>query len=156
MPLPVPVVSALPTTQFALGASADGPIPSIYFVVDTGAGCTCGSMEFFLTLCISCPEILHSSVVAKDSGYESLTLSGVVGEDGTMVTTTELPLAMTFYIPHKTIEGEQILFTVRVGKHVLVYFFLGVPFLKTAKATFNLEADCLTAPVFRDFSGWPV
>ena len=68
-----------------------------------------------------------------------------------MVTTTELPLAMTFFTPHKTIEGEQIFLTVGVGKDVSVNRLLGLPFLKGAKATIDLEAGCVRAPVFWDF-----
>ena len=73
-----------------------------------------------------------------------------------MVTNTELPLAITFFTPHKTIDGEQILLTVGVGKDVSVNCLLGLPFLKGAKATIDLEAGSVRAPVFRDVRGWPL
>ena len=59
--------------------------------------------------------------------------SGVVGEDGSMVTTTELPLAMTFFTPHKTIDGKQMLLTVGVGKDISVNCLLGLPFSRELK-----------------------
>ena len=37
-------------------------------------------------------EILHSSVVAKDAGYNPLTLAGFVEDNDTLATTTELGL----------------------------------------------------------------
>ena len=111
-------------------------------------------MQFFLALVIRCPEILHSCVVAKDAGFDPLTFAGVVTDDGTVAATTELPLAMTFNTPYKTLEGGQILFTVGMGKNVSVNCLVGVPFLKGAKATIDLEAERMTTPVFKDFLGW--
>ena len=107
-PLPVPVDSELPSIKFTLGAPADGPSPSIRCVVDTGAGCNCANLAFCLALVIRCPQILHSSVVAPDVGLDPLTLAGVVSDDGLVLTTTELPIAMTFYTPYKSREGSQI------------------------------------------------
>ena len=41
-----------------------------------------------------------------------------------------------------------------VGKDISVNCLLGLPFLKGAKSTVDLEAGCSCAPVFRDFVGW--
>ena len=92
-------------------------------------------------------------MVAKDSGLDPLTLASVVTDDGTVATTTELPIAMTFNTPYKTLEGGKVLATVAVGKNVSVNCLLGVPFLKSVKATIDLEAGRMTStsvppPVF--------
>ena len=79
-------------------------------------------------------------MVAKDSGFDPLTLAGVVSDDGLVSTTTELPIAMTFYTPYRTREGSQVLLTLAVGVKISVNVLLGMPFLKSIKATIDLEA----------------
>ena len=111
---------------------------------------------FWLSMCIRFPEILHSFKTSKNTGYDPLTLSGVVGENGSMITTTELPLALTLYTPHHTPGGERILLTVAAGKHVSVNTLLGLPFIKGAKATVDFEAGTVRSPIFSHFGGWPL
>ena len=135
--------SNLPAIELPFELENGDVIPKIWAVVDTSAGCTCGNSLFFGTFGICFPHVIHSIVVASEAGYSPLTLAGIVAEDVTSTTKTDLPIALTYKTPFRNVDNTKVLYTIAVGPKVDVNFLLVLSFFKATKATIDLEANIL-------------
>ena len=149
-PLPVPIDSNLPAIELPFGRDFDEIIRNILACADTGAGATCGKSLVFGTFTARFPYTVKCSVVASETGYSPITLSGIVKEDCMNSTCTKLPMAITFRLPFHTIDNKSCMLTVSVGPDVAVNFLLRLPFVKQARATINFEANIVRVSVFRN------
>ena len=149
--LPVPIQSNLPHLSLQLGPSdCDSNPINISCLVDTAASLTNGNFYFCQKLAKTFPWLVHS-VLTSDT-YAPITLSGIVHQDGSAVT-TELPVAFVFHLPYKTTAGDNTTLSVATGPHTGVNFILGLPFMEAVGMVVDLSdnvADCrnLSCPPF--------
>jgi hypothetical protein len=118
--------------------------PTVLCVVDTAAALTTGNLWFCMKLAKAFPHIV-AKVHTKDE-CSPLTLKGVVESDGDgKVTTTELPMAFTFHLPYRMLDGAPTSLTIACGPHVAVNVILGLPFIKATQMVidaFENVAEC--------------
>ena len=87
MPVPIDSIdSNLPAIELPFGREYDEIIPKIWACTDTGTGATCGNSLFFGNFGARFPHTIEYIVVASNTGYSPITLSGIVKEDGTRKT----------------------------------------------------------------------
>ena len=129
----------------------------MWAIIDTGASLNTGNLEFFSNFARFFPHTVEEIIVSgSDSGFTSISLSGIVRDDVQGETTTELPVIFCFRLPYKTKEGKFAILKVACGKDVSVTFLLGMPFLKNSQAKFCFETDRLLCPVFPDEPSFPI
>jgi uncharacterized Zn finger protein (UPF0148 family) len=118
--------------------------PTVLCVVDTAAALTTGNIWFCMKLAKAFPHIV-AKVHTKEE-CSPLTLKGVVESDGDgKVTTTELPMAFTFHLPYRMMDGAATSLTIACGPHVAVNVILGLPFIKATQMVidaFENVAEC--------------
>ena len=125
--LPVPVHTAFPHITLQLGSSlGDSGCPAIRCVVDTAAALTTGNLHFFAALAKAYPHTVASVHSPKD--YSPITLSGIVQQGGSSVT-TDLTVGFQFHLPYLTREGTPTSLVVATGPDVTVNAILGLPFI---------------------------
>ena len=129
--LPVPIQAAFPHITLQLGSSlGDSDCPAIRCVVDTAAALTTGNLHFFAALAKAYPHTVASVHSPKD--YSPITLSGIVQQGGSSVT-TDLTVGFQFHLPYLTREGTPTSLVVATGPDVTVNAILGLPFITTTK-----------------------
>ena len=125
--LPVPIQAAFPHITLQLGSSlGDSACPAIRCVVDTAAALTTGNLHFFAALAKAYPNTVAS--VHSPTDYSPITLSGIVQQGGSSVT-TDLTVGFTFHLPYLTREGTPTSLVVATGPDVTVNVILGLPFI---------------------------
>lgn len=142
-PLPVAINTNLPHIKVMLGTGEpDQDWPEIMCVLDSGASLNTANFYTVNALAKAFPGSVHSIHTAEE--FSPILLSGIVQSDGKAVT-TELPVAFTFHLPYKLIDGSDATITFACGPHVGVNFILGFPFVISAKLVVDFSenvAEC--------------
>ena len=99
-------------------------------MVDTAAALTTGNLHFFAALAKAYPHTVASVHSPKD--YSPITLSGIVQQGGSSVT-TDLTVGFQFHLPYLTREGTPTSLVVATGPDVTVNAILGLPFITQTK-----------------------
>ena len=107
-------------------------------------------MEFFA--CI--PSVLKNNCV-NDGQYSSIRMTGIVSEDTTCITLTDLPIAVCLRTPYCNRNGDHIFVTVALGNSVPINFILSNAWLKKLGATIEYGTDRLLVN-FQDHGGFPI
>ena len=108
----------------------DSGCPAIRCVVDTAAALTTGNLHFFAALAKAYPHTVAS--VHSPTDYSPITLSGIVQQGGSSVT-TDLTVGFHFHLPYLTREGTPTSLIVATGPDVTVNAILGLPFITQTK-----------------------
>ncbi len=103
-------------------------------MVDTAAALTTGNLHFFAALAKAYPHTVASVHSPKD--YSPITLSGIVQQGGSSVT-TDLTVGFQFHLPYLTREGTPTSLVVATGPGVTVNAILGLPFITKTKMVIN-------------------
>ena len=156
--LPIAIDRKLPHIQLTFGRKIDDLLkcPSVYGVVDSGASITTANLTFMANLVRAFPHICAEIIVAKDSGYRPIRLSGIIAEDSDGVTTADLPVLFKLYMPYMMTNGNETYLHVACGTCVSVNFLIGITFLKGAKATLSFDSNSLNCPNFEGGHHFPV
>ena len=111
---------------------------------------TTGNFYYISKIAKTFPWLVHS--IMTEESYAPITLSGIVHQEGSAVT-TELPVAFTFHLPYKTTSGDNTTLSIAAGPHTGVNIILGLPFLEAVGMVVDFSdnvADCrnLECPPF--------
>ena len=142
-PLPVPIDGDLPHFQHFIG-KAGGSNPSLTACLDSGAGANVGYMGYFDGILFQHPECVDGIFTVRDGEYMSIKMSGIVSEDTTGVTSTDLHVAVRLMTPYRDREGRRIGITVALGNSVSVNFIIGNPWLKKHGAAIDYGTNRLS------------
>ena len=78
-PLPIKVDGLLMHIAFALGSGAAEELGAIIdAMINTGAGCFIGNLDFFLSLATLHPSIVMQVFESKDGDYSPILMTGIV------------------------------------------------------------------------------
>ena len=138
----------LPHIQFQLGRrTTDGvAVPAIWTCIDSGDGANVGYLACFEALVVSYPEVLEKIYTTSDGSYSPITMSGIVSDDTTGVTSTQMPVAFELRTPYRTIDGTRLNVIVALGKDVSVNFILSNAWMKAARAVMDYGNNTLRVP----------
>jgi hypothetical protein len=149
--LPVPIQAAFPHITLQLGSSlGDSECPAIRCVVDTAAALTTGNLHFFTALAKTYPHTV--ALVHSPKDYSPITLSGIVQQGGSSVT-TDLTVGFQSHLPYLTCKGTPTSLVVATGPDVTVNAILGLPFITQTKMVIHTadqvaELRALDTPPF--------
>ena len=153
-PLPIKVDGLLMHIAFALGSGAAEELGAIIdAMIDTGAGCCIGNLDFFLSLATLHPSIVMQVFESKDGDYTPIAMTGIV-EDGAGAVSTTLPVAFQIRTPYRMPDGTNMCIIVGLGKHVAVNFILSMGFLKAAKAVIDCHVGQVGIPLYQEPQKW--
>jgi hypothetical protein len=129
--LPVPIQAAFPHITLQLGSALGcANCPIICCIVLTAAALTTRNLHFFAVLAKAYPHTVASIHSPKD--YSPITLSGIVQQGGSSVT-TNLLVGFQFHLPYLTCEGSPTSLVIAAGPGVTVNMILGLPFITQIK-----------------------
>ena len=150
--LPIKIERELPHIMLPLGTEDADFHPNIVGILDTGASLTAGYMGYILGICENYPSLVHSIIWAnKDTGYDPITLSGVVADENMTSADKEkfsinLPAIVRFHMPCQTkVEGNSTTFSVAIGKHVAVNLLIGMSFIRGTGMLIDCDDDIAEA-----------
>ena len=143
LPMPVATMTTLPHALFSLGPSLETPnCPDIRCAIDTCAGLNTGSYDYLMALSKKYPHCLYKLYTSRE--YVPITLSGIVQNADTAVTTT-LDCTFQFHLPYKLRgSGEDCVLSIAAGKHVAVNVILGMPFIMGMKMVLDFVDNVAT------------
>jgi hypothetical protein len=126
--MPILIQSNLPHIAIKFGQDLDNSnCPTIRCALDTCAALTMGSFHFFAAIAKRYPHCVEKVFAPQD--YASIVPMGIV-RNKTETVTTELEVGFLFYLPYKTLDGNDLSFMVATGPHVLVNMIVGLLFIK--------------------------
>jgi len=149
-PLPIKVDGLLMHIPFALGSVAAEELGAIIDgMIDTGAGCCIGNLDFFLSLATLHPSIVMQVHESRNGEYSPIMMTGIV-EDGAGAVSTNLPVAFQLRTPYRMPDGTNMCIIVGLGKHVAVNFILSMGFLKSVKAVIDCHVGQVGIPLYQE------
>ena len=98
--LPINIERDLPHIMLSIGPEDADINPTITGILDTGATLTAGYMPYILGICEKYPSLVQSIVWAdKNTGYDPITLSGVVADEATVMSEADKNACRLNYPP---------------------------------------------------------
>ncbi len=129
--LPVPIQAAFPHINLQLGSALGcGNCLVTCCVVNTVAALKTGNLYFLAEISKAYPHTVAS--IHSPADYSSITVSGIVQQGGTSVT-THLTIGFQYHLPYLTPEGTPTNSVVAAGCNVTVDVNLGLPFITRTK-----------------------
>lgn len=109
---------------------------------------TVGYMPYILGNCEKYPLLVHSIVWPdKNTGYDHITLSGVVADDSKNMSdaekkrmSIELSVIVTFHMPCCTkVQNSPTTFSVAIGKNMAINLLIGMALIRSTKITMDFD-----------------
>ena len=154
-PLPVPLDGDLPHIALTLGPHAGPTNPTLTACVDSGAGANVGLLTYFDGILFMHPECVDQIFCASEGNYSSIRMTGIVSEDTSGVTSTELPVAVRLKTPFRDRNGNRLGVTVALGNAVSINFILSNAWMKKLGASIDYGTNRLMANL-QDHPGFPL
>lgn len=147
-PLPISFDPNVPHISMSIGKD-DNSSFKISLAYDTAAQLNVGYAGFHLSIAKAFPSVVKNLIWAKDE-FSPLSLSGVVKEEKSTSTSTELSAIIEYYTTYTTKDGAPVTLQIALGNNVGVNTILGLSTIKNAAISMDLDAKVFQVGLFNN------
>ena len=137
----------------------DNLLSRVDALVDTGAGCTIGNLDYWAGEGLTNPSMHVAVYTCKDGKYAPLTthdIDDANAEGGAHNNTTQLTVDFRLCTVYKLRCGKELHLMMGLGKDVAVKFILGNPWLKNIGKVIDYGGHYLRAPLHLVLNRFPL
>ena len=132
--------------------STEGPNLSLKPCLDTGAAANVGYLGFFDGVLFSHPEIFDNIYCVNKGRYKSINTTGIVSEDTTGVTSTNLPITVQLRTPYRNRAGQRVSITIALGISVSINLIISNAWMKKHCACIDYTTHRGSLKIIADFA----